>query len=131
MRNLVVRFSVGGVIIAALLVYLILGGTQRSAVYYVTVGEFRSDTLDVGEREVRVAGTVAPGSVISIPKELTLRFDVEDSTGSMPVIYRGTAPDLFKEGGGVVIEGKLVDGTFRATKILTKCPSKYEPREGG
>jgi cytochrome c-type biogenesis protein CcmE len=131
MRNAVIRFSVGGVIIAALLAYLILGGTHRSAVYYVTVGEFRSDTLDMEDREVRVAGTVARGSVISMPKELTLKFDVEDSTGSMPVIYRGTAPDLFKEGGGVVLEGRFREGTFRATKILTKCPSKYEPREEG
>jgi cytochrome c-type biogenesis protein CcmE len=129
MRNLILRFSVGGFIIAALLVYLILGGTQRSAVYYVTVGEFRSDTLDIGEREVRIAGTVAHGSIINIPKELTLKFEIEDSTGSMPVMYRGTAPDLFKEGGSVVLEGSFEDGTFRATKILTKCPSKYEPRE--
>ena len=129
MRNLVLRFSVGGVIIAALLVYLILGGTQRSAVYYVTVGEFRSDTLNMEEREVRVAGTVAYGSVLNIPKELTLKFDIEDSTGSMPVIYRGTMPDLFKEGGGVVLEGRFMNGTFKAVKILTKCPSKYEPRE--
>ncbi len=121
----------GGVIIAALLVYLILGGTQRSAVYYLTVSEFRSDTLEVEKRDIRVAGTVAQGSVVSIPNELTLRFEIEDSTGSMPVIYRGTQPDLFKEGGGVVLEGKFADGTFRAAKILTKCPSKYEPREGG
>lgn len=119
----------GGVIIAALLVYLILGGTQRAAVYYVTVSEFRSDTLNIEERDVRVAGTVASGSVINIPRELTLRFEIKDSTGSMPVMYRGTTPDLFKEGGGVVLEGRFEDGTFNATKILTKCPSKYEPRE--
>jgi cytochrome c-type biogenesis protein CcmE len=60
-----------------------------------------------------------------------LRFLIRDrdGTASVPVVYRGSVPDLFRRGREVVVEGRYVDGTFRAVpgSLVTKCPSKYAP----
>jgi cytochrome c-type biogenesis protein CcmE len=63
--------------------------------------------------------------------ERALRFRLRDRDGnaSVPVVYRGSVPDLFKTGREVVVEGTLVNGTFVAVRnsLVTKCPSKYAP----
>jgi cytochrome c-type biogenesis protein CcmE len=116
----------GGVLVLAV-AYLILTGLQSTAVYYLTVGELRSQTQAMG-RPVRVAGNVAPGSVERVNGGLGLRFIVQDGSGSFPVVYSGgPVPDIFAEQVEVVIEGKLQpDGTFAAETLLAKCPSKFE-----
>ena len=75
------------------------------------------------------------GKVVGKPSgdghEQALRFTIRDrdGTASIPVVYRGSVPDLFKTGREVVIDGRLVDGTLRAVPgtLVTKCPSKYAP----
>ena len=76
---------------------------------------------------------VAIGSLQSEPKTFLHRFTLtgseqSQSTVSLPVTYQGTVPDAFKEGIEVVVEGKYNNGTFWASNILTKCPSKYESK---
>ena len=116
----------GGVLVLAV-AYLILTGLQSTAVYYLTVGELRSQAQTLG-RPVRVAGNVAPGSVERVVGGLGLRFVVQDESGSFPVVYNGgPVPDIFAEQVEVVVEGKLrPDGTFAAETLLAKCPSKFE-----
>ena len=58
---------------------------------------------------------------------LRFRLRDRDGTASVPVAYKGSVPDLFKVGREVVVEGKLVNGTFVANTLVTKCPSKYAP----
>jgi cytochrome c-type biogenesis protein CcmE len=75
------------------------------------------------------------GKVVGRPKgdghEQALRFTLRDrdGTATVPVVYRGTVPDLFRRGREVVVEGHVVDGTLRAVPgtLVTKCPSKYAP----
>ena len=79
--------------------------------------------------ELRVGGKVVAGSVKQDPATQTMRFMVADDKGSsLPVVYRGVVPDAFKPDADVVLQGKLSpSGTFEATELLAKCPSKYVP----
>src|SRR3954467_15240018 len=116
--------AVGAVIFAAV-GYLVFTGLQTTTVYYLTVGELQS--RGPSGQQVRVAGIVAPGT-IQQGTDLSLRFKVQDASGQLPVVYSGGAtPDIFRDQVEVVAEGKYAtDGTFHATNLLAKCPSKFE-----
>jgi cytochrome c-type biogenesis protein CcmE len=73
---------------------------------------------------------VEAGSVIREKDALTVRFRVTDTAKTIPVVYTGILPDLFREGKGVVAQGKLgTDGTFRASEVLAKHDENYMPPE--
>lgn len=77
---------------------------------------------------LRIGGLVEEGSVVRDGAHVTFR--VTDMTGTVPVSYTGVLPDLFREGQGIVVEGKLApDGTFIATRVLAKHDEKYMPPE--
>lgn len=77
---------------------------------------------------LRVGGLVEEGSVVRDGAHVTFR--VTDLTSGVPVTYTGVLPDLFREGQGIVVEGKLApDGTFAATRVLAKHDEKYMPPE--
>jgi len=122
------RFAIAGSVLALAVAYLVLTGLQSTAVYYLTVSELQSRAATVGGREVRVAGTVAPGSIERLNGGLAVRFVVQDESGVLPVFYKGgPVPDIFGEQVQVVVEGKVQqDGTFVADTLLAKCPSKFE-----
>jgi cytochrome c-type biogenesis protein CcmE len=82
------------------------------------------------DRAFRIGGLVEVGSVKREVDGLTVRFVVTDTAKSMPVVYKGILPDLFKEGKGVVAEGKLgADGVFTSTQVLAKHDENYMPPE--
>lgn len=120
---------VGGVAVFVLaLAYLVYGGIQQGATYWVTVGELLHQSPAVTASRVRLGGTVVPGSVAWDPSHQHLRFAVTDGMRALPVSYSGIVPDIFSEGRQVVVEGALGrDGTFAATTLLAKCPTKYNP----
>ena len=75
-------------------------------------------------------GLVVPGSLQRDSNSLTVRFSVTDTAKTIPVVYTGLLPDLFKEGKGVVAQGTLQpDGTFHATEVLAKHDENYMPPE--
>ena len=75
-------------------------------------------------------GLVEPGSIQRDGKTLDIRFVVTDTAQAIPVVYTGLLPDLFKEGKGVVAQGRLGhDGVFRATEVLAKHDENYMPPE--
>ena len=83
---------------------------------------------------IRVAGKVAEGSVeYSVQPEIVLRFKIQDPGKADPtlptvaVVYNGLKPDMFAPGRDVIIDGEYGAGTLHASKLLTQCPSKYEP----
>jgi len=123
-------FLGGAILIVLALAYLVYGGIQQGATYWVTVGELlRRAPGDVPAR-VRLGGMVASGSVRWDTGHRTLRFMVTDGSHTLPVIYSGVVPDIFAEGRQVVVEGALGrDGTFAATTLLAKCPTKYNPAD--
>lgn len=82
------------------------------------------------DRAVRLGGMVETGSLKTDADGVTIRFIVNDDKARVPVVFKGIAPDLFKEGSGVVAEGKrAADGTFVADNLLAKHDEKYVPRE--
>ena len=118
------KFLAGGAIIAVALVYMIYAGVTQSAVYFVTPSELRA--APVTGKAYRVGGMVERGSVKWEARTLELSFSLSDGKASVPVRHKGTAPDLFGEGRGAVVEGSWTsDGHFRATTILAKHSEEY------
>src|SRR5688500_17877345 len=117
---------VAGVIVAAV-GYLVFTAVQTSAVYSLTVSELLAAGPTAHGQPVRVAGNVVPGSIQRENGALVVHFEAEDPSGRLPVTYRGVLPDIFGDGVEVVVEGKYQsDGTFVASTLLAKCPSKFE-----
>jgi len=125
-KLLVIVLGLAGIGIAAA---LILNAFQSNLVFFfsptqVANGEAPSD------RAFRIGGLVEQGSLKREGNGLTVRFVVTDTAKSMPVVYQGILPDLFKEGKGVVAEGKLgANGLFTATQVLAKHDENYMPPE--
>ncbi len=114
----------GGVLIAAI-GYLVMAATGSSAVYYVSVSELQQSDATASGRPVRLGGEVSPGSIRREGRDL--EFRIVDGDATLPVRFRGIVPDIFQEGITVVVEGRLEpDGTFAASNLLAKCPSRFE-----
>ena len=126
-RSLV--FAAGTALIVLSLAYLVYGGIQQGATYWVTVGELRQRAHSLPPR-VRLGGAVAAGTVRWDPPHRNLTFVITDGANTLPVRYSGVVPDIFAEGRQVVVEGSVArDGTFDATTLLAKCPTKYNPAD--
>lgn len=127
------RFLIGGILVVLAIAYLAYTGFGSSARYYLTVSELAAQKDSLKHQSLRVSGEVVNGSVEQNTDSGTLRFaiiDVEKKGDRLPVVYHGIVPNTFKAGRQVVVEGRLDDsGVFQANKILTKCPSKYKPKE--
>ncbi len=80
------------------------------------------------DRNLRIGGLVEDGSLVR-GQGATVTFNVTDGAASIPVTYTGIVPDLFREGEGVVAQGRLVDGVFRAHEILARHDETYMPKE--
>ena len=116
------RWGAPVAVVAACVGYLIYSASGGSAEYYLTVSELRSHAQS---GQVRVAGVVQD-DVQKSDGGLHVTFTEKDGTASMPVEYSGALPDIFKPGITVVAEGRLgADGTFHATTLLAKCPSRF------
>jgi cytochrome c-type biogenesis protein CcmE len=112
------------------LAYLIYSGVTQSAVYFVTPSELAA--APAAGKAYRLGGLVAPGSLTWEPKTLDLRFALTDGKTSVPVRHRGTAPDLFGEGRGAVVEGAwAAEGYFKATLIMAKHSEDYQAPANG
>lgn len=81
------------------------------------------------DRGVRLGGMVKTGSLKTAADGITMHFLVDDGKAQVPVTFAGIAPDLFKEGSGVVAEGHMIAGTFVADNLLAKHDEKYVPRD--
>ncbi|MBI4593174.1 MAG: cytochrome c maturation protein CcmE [Candidatus Rokubacteria bacterium] len=119
------KFMAGGIVIAAALGYMIYAGVTQSAIYFVTPSELQA--APVAGKAYRLGGLVAAGSLTWEPRTLDLRFTLTDGKASVPVRHKGTAPDLFGEGRGAVVEGSWTpEGHFKATLILAKHSEEYK-----
>ena len=111
-------------------VLLAMWGLKEQAAYFYTPADVAAGTAREG-RAVRLGGMVERGSILKQPDGVTVRFIVTDGQAQTPVTYRGILPDLFREGSGVVAEGRLQRGTFVADNILAKHDERYMPPELG
>jgi len=78
---------------------------------------------------IRIGGMVAEGTVLRDPQSLKVAFDVTDFENNVRVTYEGILPDLFREGQGVVVQGRITGGQFNATEVLAKHDENYMPPE--
>lgn len=118
-----------GVAILATAITLVLQAFQKNLVFFFTPSDVIAQKAPK-DRTFRVGGLVTAGSVQRKPDGLTVAFTVTDTAQTIPVQYTGILPDLFKEGKGVVAQGKLgSDGVFRASEVLAKHDENYMPPE--
>ncbi|MBI5183392.1 MAG: cytochrome c maturation protein CcmE [Nitrospinae bacterium] len=123
-----IKFLVGSLAILLAVIYLVITGISKTSVYYLTVSELKTKGESIYGEGVRVSGKVVEGSIQRDPASFRVDFKITDDYKDIEVSYVGIVPDLFKEGREVVVEGKIdPTGLFKATTLLTNCPSKYKP----
>ncbi len=125
------RFAMiaAGVAALGIATALVLSAFQKNLVFFYTPTQVFANEAPQG-RSFRIGGLVTPGSIQRQADGVTVRFMVTDTAQSIPVAYRGALPDLFREGKGVVAQGKLgADGLFSASEVLAKHDENYMPPE--
>ena len=97
-------------------------------VYFRTPAELKAEVGNSKGKFLRMGGMVVQGSLEKDLKKLTYRFQITDGVASVPVYFKGVPPDLFSEGKGAVVEGRIrEDGVFHATLIMAKHSEEYSP----
>ena len=118
-----------GVVALGVVAALVLGAFKQNLVFFFTPTEIAEHKAPQG-RTFRIGGMVEKGSVKRQADGVTVQFIVTDTAKSIPVTFRGSLPDLFREGKGVVAQGQLgADGVFRANEVLAKHDENYMPPE--
>lgn len=146
------KFVIGGLLILAAVVFLIVNATTGSAQYFMTVDELVAKGSDAVDKNVRVSGAVIGDTIQYDPQTLTLTFEVahlpaeqaelddegglaealhqavmDPSRTRIPVVYVGVKPDLLRHEAQAIVTGYLgADGIFHAEELLLKCPTRYE-----
>jgi len=108
---------------------LVLAAFRQNLVFFYSPSQIAAHEAPAG-RTFRLGGLVDPGSVKRQSDGVTVQFVVTDTAVRIPVVYRGALPDLFREGKGVVTQGKLgPDGVFQASEVLAKHDENYMPAQ--
>ena len=111
--------------------FLALSAFRENLVFFFSPTQVAAKEAPV-DRTFRIGGLVQDGTLKREPDGLTVRFTVTDTAASIPVVYKGILPDLFKEGRGCVAQGKIgPDGVFQAEQVLAKHDENYMPPEAG
>jgi len=123
------RLAVAALVLLAAAVAgtLVVMALQSNVTYLHTPSEVSAGS--VPDATFRLGGVVTESSIQRAEGTLDVRFTVTDRVHSVPVVYSGILPDLFREGQSVIARGRLVDGEFRAEEILAKHDETYMPPE--
>lgn len=105
---------------------LVMTALRENIVFFYSPSDIQAK-MPASERRIRMGGLVEQGSVLREGK--TIRFRVTDTAVALPVVYTGILPDLFREGQGVVAEGRWQGETFQADSVLAKHDETYMPPE--
>ncbi|GMR03179.1 MAG: cytochrome c maturation protein CcmE [Thermodesulfovibrionia bacterium] len=116
-------------------VYLFFLGMKEGTMFYLEVSEFVQQVDKIGDRKVRINGAVIKGTLNFDPETHKLVFTLKDTKGPeiLHVVYKGAPPDLMEEEGITLVAEGSYDkrqNVFVSKKLLVKCPSKYEKKEG-
>ena len=126
-RNKRIALILGGIAALGAASALVLTAFQENLVFFFTPTQVAAKEAPLG-RTFRIGGMVEKGSVKR--EGVEVRFVVTDTAKTIPVVYRGPLPDLFREGKGVVAQGILgSDGVFQAREVLAKHDENYMPPE--
>lgn len=118
-----------GVTALGVAVVLVLNAFQSNLVFFFSPTQVVAKEAPIG-KSFRIGGLVAEGSVEREDSSTTVRFAITDTAETIPVVYTGILPDLFREGKGVVAQGKVSkEGVFMADEVLAKHDENYMPPE--
>jgi cytochrome c-type biogenesis protein CcmE len=146
------KLIIGGVIILAAVLYLIISSTMANANYFMTVSELLSQKQELSGKNIRMSGAIIGSTIDYDPQKMDLTFQVAEIPGDykeidrrgglakvlaeavndptlprLTIHYQGPKPDLMKDEAQAIVTGSLdQNGVFQATELLMKCPSKYE-----
>ncbi|HEX7051037.1 MAG TPA: cytochrome c maturation protein CcmE [Longimicrobiales bacterium] len=127
-----VGLIIGILVIVGSFGYLIYGGIGKNLVYFVTPTELLARDAAARGEAVRLGGQVVPGSVHWDAEALDLRFRITDGRNVIRVHSTGAPPQMFRDGIGVVIEGRLgPEGVFESTNLMVKHSNEYRPPHEG
>lgn len=107
---------------------LVLSAFSDNLVFFYSPTDLKTKPVPPGRR-LRIGGLVEQASVQREADGKTVEFRVTDGKSDVPVVFSGALPDLFREGQGVVVEGRLAGGTLRADTVLAKHDERYMPPE--
>lgn len=126
-------YAIGAFLVAGMaLAYLSMSSMGDDLVYYWSPTELNERGAKAKNATVRLGGLVAPGSVDWDPENQTLAFTITDGVGEVSVVGKGAPPQMFREGIGVVVEGKLgSDDKFHTTTVMVKHSNEYRAPEEG
>ena len=127
------RWIIGGaVVLVAVFAWLLFGGLEKNVVFFLTPRELLAKGRDGVGVPVRLGGQVKPGSMTWDAKTLDLRFTVTDGAKEIPVHSTGAPPQMFRDGMGVVVEGRVGQaGVFQATNLMVKHSNEYRAPKPG
>jgi cytochrome c-type biogenesis protein CcmE len=112
--------------------WMLYGGIDKNVVFFLTPKELLAKGTEGFGVPVRLGGQVKPGSVKWNDQTLELRFVVVDGSAEVPVHSRGAPPQMFRDGMGVVLEGRFGrDSVFDATNLMVKHSNEYRPPKPG
>ena len=146
------KFIIGGLLILAAVIYLIISATQANAEYFMTVNEIESKGNSLVGRSLRISGAVVGTTIQYDPQTMNLTFDIAHVPGDnaaiemggglakvlhtavtdptrtrLVIVYNGPRPDLLRDEAQAIVTGHLgEDGIFYADELLLKCPTKYQ-----
>ncbi|HSE30772.1 MAG TPA: cytochrome c maturation protein CcmE [Pyrinomonadaceae bacterium] len=130
-RHKRIGFIVAGLAALGIAAYLVASAFRNNLVFFFSPTQVAAREAPVN-RTFRIGGLVQDGTLKRDPDGLTVRFTVTDTAASIPVVYKGILPDLFKEGRGCVAQGHVgSDNVFYAESVLAKHDENYMPPEAG
>ena len=130
-RHKRIVFIVVSLAALGLAVFFVLSALKNNVAFFLSPSEVAAKQAPAG-KTFRIGGLVQSGTLKRDPDGLTIRFTVTDTANTIPVVYKGILPDLFKEGRGCVAQGRVGgDGVFYADQIMAKHDENYMPPEAG
>ena len=130
MKTKGIFYGVGSFALVGGLAYLLFGGLSSNIVYFLTPGELLAKGASAVDASVRLGGQVKPGTVQWNAQALDLSFVMTDGEREVVVHSKKAPPAMFRDGQGVVVEGRLNhEGTFQATSLMVKHSNEYKAPE--
>jgi cytochrome c-type biogenesis protein CcmE len=130
-RHKRIGFIIAGLAALGIAAAFVLTAFQSNLVFFFSPSQVAANEAPVNST-FRIGGLVENGTIKRQGDGLTVHFTVTDTDKSIPVVYKGILPDLFKEGKGCVAQGRLgADGVFYADEVLAKHDENYMPPEAG
>jgi cytochrome c-type biogenesis protein CcmE len=122
----------GATVILGVFAWLLFGGLEKNMVFFLTPRELLAKGTEGVGVPVRLGGQVKPGSVKWDAQALDLRFTVTDGGGEIPVRSTGAPPQMFRDGMGVIVEGRVgAGGVFEASNLMVKHSNEYRAPKPG